>query len=251
MRIRLFLESPSGAVRLPRANLSIIQGLIYQVLPEQIAGPLHETGFPYERRRFKLFAFSWLRGKGAPKPSGDAVSFRSPLELVISSPRKEILLGAAQGLLEPRTLRLGNNEVTCSHVESSAPKAEGSEITIRTLSPITCYTTEAREEGRKRTIYHAPDEEPFLGQVQENLRRKSSLVFPEEDFAESRVTLEPVGRFRPKHNRFQAGDSHKILGWQGRFRLRGPQRMLQVALDAGLGAKNSAGWGCIALDGAG
>ena len=29
------------------------------------------------------------------------------------------------------------------------------------------------------------------------------------------------------------------------FRLEGPQELLQIALDCGLGAKNSAGWGCV------
>jgi len=32
------------------------------------------------------------------------------------------------------------------------------------------------------------------------------------------------------------------------LRLKGPEAMLQVALDAGLGAKNSQGFGCIVPD---
>jgi len=35
-----------------------------------------------------------------------------------------------------------------------------------------------------------------------------------------------------------------IKGWMGKYRLTGKPELLTVALDAGLGAKNSQGFGC-------
>ena len=48
---------------------------------------------------------------------------------------------------------------------------------------------------------------------------------------------------------FDAKLSCPIKGWAGDFRLEGPEELLQTALDCGLGAKNSSGWGCVAPDG--
>ncbi|KUK58056.1 MAG: CRISPR-associated protein, Cas6 family, partial [Synergistales bacterium 53_16] len=42
-------------------------------------------------------------------------------------------------------------------------------------------------------------------------------------------------------------DPRPIKGWWGIFRLKGPVELLRIGLDAGLGAKNSAGWGCVEL----
>jgi len=38
-----------------------------------------------------------------------------------------------------------------------------------------------------------------------------------------------------------------IKGWMGEYYLSGGPELLQVALDAGLGAKNSQGYGCCVL----
>jgi CRISPR-associated endoribonuclease Cas6 len=38
-----------------------------------------------------------------------------------------------------------------------------------------------------------------------------------------------------------------IKGWMGDYELSGDPALLQIALDAGLGAKNSQGYGCCEL----
>lgn len=38
-----------------------------------------------------------------------------------------------------------------------------------------------------------------------------------------------------------------IKAWEGTFRLLGPQELVELAYDTGLGAKNSQGFGCFEL----
>jgi len=38
-----------------------------------------------------------------------------------------------------------------------------------------------------------------------------------------------------------------VKGWHCVLGLEGPRDLLQLALDAGLGSKNSQGWGCVDL----
>jgi len=38
-----------------------------------------------------------------------------------------------------------------------------------------------------------------------------------------------------------------IKGWMGIYRLKGAVSLLKMALDAGLGAKNSQGFGCVEI----
>ena len=59
------------------------------------------------------------------------------------------------------------------------------------------------------------------------------------------MSVKPLGKVRERAALFSPRTRFPIKGWDGRFRLEGPRELLQVALDCGLGAKNSAGWGCV------
>lgn len=60
MRISIRLESLDGELTLPVHYNHLVQGMIYQSLDQALAQWLHERGFQYGKRRFKLFTFSRL-----------------------------------------------------------------------------------------------------------------------------------------------------------------------------------------------
>jgi CRISPR-associated endoribonuclease Cas6 len=246
MRIELTLDSANNEkVRLPRINLNLLQAMIYKIMPDELSEFLHEKGYKYEKRKFKLFSYSWIRGKKKPAFDEKHIYFEAPLKLTISSPIAETLEGLANGSLTSQTIRLGNNELICSSVLVKNDAVETDSIILNTLSPITCFSTLYKADGKPYTVYHDPREDVFQQQIRENLKKKYALIHPDKKIPDTEIEIQPIGKPRQQIARFKEEDPRPIKGWWGKFRLKGSKEMLQVALDAGLGAKNSAGFGCI------
>ncbi len=230
---------------LPRVNLHMIQAMVYGLLKKEFAKQLHDVGFELEKRRFKLFGFSWLRGEGRPHISKEQIMFRPPARITITSPVDQILNEAAGGALERQVLRLGNNILACQGVQVDTPRIDVDEVTLQTLSPITCYSTLRQHDNRRYTAYLDPRESAFQDQIHNNLVKKFLALHPDRAVPEGRVSFHPLGMPRLQVARFCPEDTMPIKGWWGRFRLQGPAELLQLGIDAGLGAKNSSGWGCV------
>lgn len=247
MKIHLSLKTLQGdKIRLPRVNLHILQGFVYNLMSGGLAKFLHDEGYEIEGRKFKLFSFSWLMGK--KKFFDDKyVVFQDGASLVISSPLPSISQDVINEVLQKERLRLAGNEVFCSSVNVyTEPVIEG-EIIIRALSPVCCYSTMYKADGKPYTVYHALSEQDFQRQIHNNLLKKYKLIYPERAVPEGKVILEPISRPRLQTALFKFDDPRPIKGWWGDFMLKGPKELLSVALDAGIGAKNSAGWGCVTL----
>lgn len=248
MHITLWFDAPrpkSGAyVRLPRANLHLFQSLLYAVLPPERSAFLHDVGYLVGGRRMKLFAMSWPMASSLPTFEERAIRFPLPLRLVVSTPVTATLDGIAGGALSARELRIGNNKVVCARVSAEQQRATGERLMVRTLSPITCYT-QVERRGRPFTLYYDPDDKDFAYSIHHNLVRKFRALHPDREPPEGIVRIDYVGDVHEKAARFREDMSFPIKGWMGRFLLEGPEELLQVALDCGLGAKNSSGWGCV------
>lgn len=231
-------------IRVPRSNLHLFQSLIYAVLPPDWSAFLHDEGYLVRGRRMKLFAMSWPIAASIPTFEERAIRFPLPLRLVISTPVVDTMDGIAGGVLSSKELRIGNNFVLCDRVEAEQQRVEGEALTVRTLSPITCYD-QVQRDGRPYTIYFRPEEESFAVSIHNNLVRKFRALHPDREIPQGTVSIEALDGVHEQAACFNADSSFLIKGWSGRFRLTGPTELLQLALDCGLGSKNSAGWGCV------
>jgi len=246
MRIDLTFNSVDGGrIRLSRINLYLLQAMIYNIMPEDLSEFLHNKGYKFEKRTFKLFAYSWLKGKTKPGFDDQFIYFTPPLKLTVTSPISKTLEGITNGSLTNKKIRIGNTDLECSSIMVAGNEVNGSSIIIRTLSPVTCFSTLYRPDGSPYTVYHDPREEIFQQQITENLKKKFSLIHPDKAVPDETVSMQPLGNPRQQVARFRPDDPRPVKGWWGKFKLKGPEELLQVALDAGLGAKNSAGFGCV------
>lgn len=249
MKIHLLFDvAENDTLRLKRQHQHQIQAMVYSLLDREYAHFLHSEGFVFgEKRHFKLFCFSTLSGDGPIRLENDFILIPAPVKLAITSPINPILEQLANNALSLQEIRLGNNILKCKEVKLEKPLAKSEEIVIQTLSPIVCYSTLKKYDGSDFTHYHTPYDKEFGEQIYANLTKKLTLIAPQKSLPEGMVRIEKLGRVRETIKFFSPEDSRPIKGWDGRFRLTGPQELLQVALDAGLGAKNSAGFGCIEL----
>jgi CRISPR-associated endoribonuclease Cas6 len=116
----------------------------------------------------------------------------------------------------------------------------GSEAEFYTLSPITVYSTLYTAEGRKKTYYFSPYEQEFSQLVSINLARKYRAYKGED--VQDNVSITPIGRPRERIVLFKGT---VIKAWTGRFIVKGDERLIEIAYEAGIGSKNSAGFGMV------
>jgi len=163
---------------------------------------------------------------------------------VVCSPLPLVVEEIAKGLLKEGRVRLGKAVLQVESVSVRSFTVTKNEVTVKMLSPLTVYST-LENSGHRHTYYYTPYEPRFQLLVGENLAKKYQLIFgrPADTSGFSIVPLK-VGERDLKVVKFKGT---VIKGWMGIYRLTGDPHLLEVALDAGLGSKNSQGFGCCEL----
>ncbi len=242
MRIEVELHPIDEVVALPVHYNAIVQGFIYRHLEAALAQQIHEEGWTDKRRRLKLFTFSRLQGKF--RRQGERLYFAGPLRLVIASPVEAFLESLAMHLIRAETLKLGASRVALVSVEVTMPPHHQRPVLLKSLSPITVYSTLQMPDGRKKTYYYAPQEPEFARQVLANLRRKVRAWTGADLPEDGATTFRPV-KVSTRNLSIVKYKGTVIKGWTGIYELDAPEPYFRMALDAGLGAKNSQGFGCV------
>jgi CRISPR-associated endoribonuclease Cas6 len=204
---------------------------------------LHNEGSKFEKRHFKLFTFSRLLGRFEPR--GRGIAFKGPISLWIASPLVKILESFASHLVKKGKVKLGDSYLRPTGVEVSFAEEPANSVMVRTLSPITAYSTLRAGDGKKKTYYYSPFEAEFSKLIGENLLKKYT-------FLNNRPPPGNDQSFTIKPEKVSNRNQHIIMfkdtvikAWSGIYRLEGSPELIQIAFDTGLGSKNSQGFGMI------
>jgi len=226
---------------LPIHHNHLLQGFLYHHLHLHIAEKLHSKGFPYEKRHFRLFTFSRLKGKHSLQPPD--MKFSGTIHWFIATSAREFLESLVQHLLKSRSLKIGNSRCILTGIEVPFPPAFTSPLFVQALSPITVYSTLGVPGGKRKTYYYSPFEQEFSRLLFENLKKKYFLIH-HQPYSGRDFQVEPVG-IQSHHQKVLYFKKTVVKGWMGRYKMTGEPILLEVAYDTGLGAKNSQGFGMI------
>lgn len=248
MRIRLELEAPGNKLLIPANYNHLLQAMIYANVSEKLAGFLHDEGFPFEKRNYKLFTFSRLFGNSRVlKPENTRsdlqIEFESPVHFFLSTPFERMLKEFANRMVSGESVRLGENHLAVSSVEILQPPVFGDrDAIIRMLSPVTMRSTLKKESGDSLTHYYSPLEKDFSRLIRENILKK---------YVAFNVDAPPEPEFEiiPEHFSLEQ-NAHElnykgflIKAYDGIFRLCGSGPLKLFAYDTGLGERSSQGFG--------
>lgn len=246
MRLVLRFEPKKGVLILPIHYNHLIQGMIYRTLDKSLRLWLHDEGFIWKKRKFKLFTFSRILSKRRHfNPDDRTISFYGPILLKISSLETKILESLAVYLVKNRDIQLNGTPCYFNAIEVEMPIRVGGPIKVRTLSPITVYRTLYTIDGSKKTYYYTPYEDEFEELLLDNLRRKAKAY---EERAGEKLPPLKEGGIKPIKVGRQVIIRFKgtvVKGWTGIFEVNLPEPYFTLAYDAGLGSKNSQGFGMI------
>lgn len=233
LAVTLWAASP---VRLPLAYNAMIQGALYKswrgIFPE-----LHDQGYADGPRRFRLFTFSPLQGHY--RVQGKQIVFDGALRLEVRSPVSELIDALCDSLQERGAMILGRNELPVISLESADRFLFFHHASIRTLSPVTVHET----QPNGHTAYYSPADEMFLpllvGNLESKLRVAGIPAAPVLSCVPNTQTLcKRVTRFKGTY----------ITAYEGRFELQAEPEAMALLYYAGLGSRNSQGFGMFTID---
>ncbi|WP_022854100.1 CRISPR-associated endoribonuclease Cas6 [Thermodesulfatator atlanticus] len=245
--MRISLRFFAEKLILPVHYNHILQAFIYRSLDETLARFYHEEGYRFLKRRFKLFTFSRLLAKDRSfDAQSRTITFKGPVCLKISAVDDRLLESLATYLVKKGSFRLGRNTCELDAVEVEMPVSPEGPVLVRAISPITTYSTLTTPEGKKKTYFYTPFEAEFSEKLLENLRRKAAAYWGEgaELPPLNGAYIRPL-RVSKKNEAIVNFKGYWIKGWTGLYEVNLPRLYFELAYDAGLGAKNSQGFGMI------
>lgn len=219
----------------PLAHQYALQGLIYHLLEEEPAfsQSLHEDGYASDRK-FKLFTFAHLKGRR--EVQGRYAHYADACYLEIRSPDERMIDTLASALTQRNTVEIYRQTLAVGGIRREECRIAESAVKIRMLSPVTAHLKQP--DGKVR--YLAPEEPAFAALIRENYRRKRAawLGAPVEDG----VDIAPV-EVTPRDKCITRFKGTALCGYYGVYSLSGSPEALTFLYDAGIGARNSQGFG--------
>lgn len=256
MRFQLTLQLINKQFRtLPLNYQYELSSFIYKTIAKgshEYAEWLHENGFQLGEKQFRMFTFSNLK---IPKKKIDiqkeTIEIESDtiiLELAFLPERstEEFI----KGVFSDRTFSIGNKQTIAEFVVQSIellPQPNFSQPMIGRMESPLCIT---KILENRTTKYIMPDEEGAKELLKNNLLRKYEAFYG-KPFAEDLFFVwETTSPIKSKLIKIKPNTPQqtKVRGAICSFRLFTHPELLKIAYNAGLGEKNSMGFGCVGIE---
>lgn len=237
LHIVFYSEHP---VFLPWHYSHLLHGFLYGAIAKASPGLgsfLHDQGFGTGAHRYKMLVFSKLYPRRA-KSFSDGLSLIPPIHWWVSSPLPAPLEALAITLLAERRVVLGSACLELERIEVEPLPEFSGRILCETISPLV-VSTGVRKGDKLHKRFLSPEEPDFWRIVEINLRRKAEalgILFPDG----AKVQFESRGKWRSRLLQVQGT---QVRGYEGRFVMEGEKSLLLLAYEAGLGERNSQGFG--------
>jgi len=217
-----------------------LQGMFYNLMSEAIPD-YHDDGTLIDNKKLKLFTFSRIYPLSSFKVENKRMKFDGSFIVYFASPMQEIIDAIFKSIESEEVFRVEKNYFTLKKTEMVIESSEES-LLVKTLSPITTYSTIVLPNGNRYTHYFSPYSSDFKKLVEENLKRKANALGIITD--EKTITVEPYG-ITEKNEKLLFYKGIIIKGWTGYFMLKGDKELIKLTLNSGLGAKNAQGFGMV------
>jgi CRISPR-associated endoribonuclease Cas6 len=211
---------------------------------------LHNQGFRYDGRRFKMFTFSQLDVRPYQMANGQIRLLGTDVSLAVRFAVDSSLENFIKGLFKEQRFSLGDRysatDFEVSRVDTIAAPAFTPTMTYRCLSPI-CIS---RTRENRSAEYLSPEAQGYGPLLVQNLVRKSSaLVHANEstpvEYPQFRFRLLNTPRKKGIHIKEYEANHTQVIGYLFHFELTAPVELHETGYYAGFGEKNSMGFGCV------
>lgn len=251
-KLKLQVQAEKWGRKIPLNYQYELSSAIYNILSKSSSGYaywLHENGFSVDNKKFKLFTFSHLV---IPRYSID----RENQRLVIQSDFVEWYLTFlpekstqrfVEGIFMQQHFQLGDRyskvEFWVREVEMMPPILYKEEMCFETLSPI--CVSQRLSDGK--TKYLSPIDSNYTAALLTGLTSRYKAFYGKNYegvlFCDFHLLSEP----KPVLIKMKADTPEQTLvrGYKYKFKIRLPESLMRIMIEAGAGEKGSMGWGMI------
>lgn len=236
MRIKICMIANED-LKLPIAYNHIIQKAIYRILDEDYATKVHDGGYNYKGKIFKLFNFSKLVIENKSIVNNNIIIHKGKVELTISSVDEIFIFNIISALIKESELKFNEGRLIIESIYSKK-QLNRTRVSVLTTSPVVV----TKSESGKFTKFHNPNEREFINSIENNLKFKYEAFFKEKYKGKLEVKILDINKIRKKIDRYK---NWIYEGYVGGFIIEGDKEMVELAYSCGLGSKNSQGFGAI------
>ena len=250
MRLQLTLNHPPNQV-LPINYQYLISSWIYHTLGNAnatYANQLHEHGYDFGGKHYKLFTFSALRPKwfDLNKKQRTFTLAKSPTTLELSFHVDEAVQHFVMGLFKDQKFQLTSGRFRADFevggIEMLPSPTFEKTMRFRLQTPL-CISR--NEEGKQYAQYLSPEDDGYVELLLQNLLRKQQALIPQlvGDTSDA-LELDFPYAFKILSKPFSKLFTIKgtdIRGYLFDFELTATEELLEVGYFGGMGEKNSSG----------
>ncbi len=237
MRLTVHIRFEAPLV-LPLNYQEVLEDFIYDQIPDKLyTCSLHDPAY---KRKFKLFTFSRLLGRGKVSLRQKKFRFERHLSWQVSSCLPGFIKEFGQSLLLKDNYYLYGQPFRVDGLHYETVTVNQSACVVRMLSPITVHNTFVSNTGHKTTQYFSPCDPAFVHLINQNLAQKYFACYGKPIHKKIRLTPLYVSCRDRVITRLKG---FRIEAWNGLYLLEGDPKTLTFACAAGLGGRNSSGFG--------
>lgn len=229
--MQIHLDFKTDMLNVPLAYNAMLHGMIFSVLASadaDYATFLHDRGQEENLNRYKLFTFGRLSGEY--RINGKEIIFPRRVSLEIRSADERFIQNFLYGCRKSERYKIGTNTVMLENCRLTDKIIDKECVRVRTLSPF-FYKAEYPENK----IF---DAEAAHYKLIDNARKK--WIYSGRDENDFRLELE--FKNEPKRVLTQFKNIY-ITSWDSELELTGNISTLNFIYNAGIGGKNSQGFG--------
>lgn len=251
MRIRLQLTIKRGSNTLPINYQYPVAAWIYKTI--HLANPefsawLHEHGYSYENRKFKLFTFSPIKFEDYIIQKDRIIAQTPNCSITLSFLLPEAVKHFVSGCFKSQHFGLGDKtsqvdfEAQAIDIESEIEFANA--MRFRSVSPI-CISEPVERNGKLTSQYLSPDDAGYEKRFFDNLREKylSANEGAKELTGNCKLTVLSTPKSKLITIKQGTPAESKVRGYQYNFEIEAPKELIEVGYYAGFGSMNSMGFG--------
>ena len=240
IQLSFALDTP---ISLPLSYHKLIQAYIYNILNQsdpEFATFLHDTGYGSGSKTYKLFVFSLLQGNNRTDIPSKAITFYDKVSLEIRSPKEEFCQKLLDGIQKAPDHKLSKQTLKLDNCSFSRYEITKDCVNIEMLSPLCLSSPNSPDPGILKTFYYNPLDLGFTKALNSNTIRKYEAFSGNTDSID--LSLETL-ELRTKDKYVTSFDNTWITAWNGEYSLKGNPEILTFLYNAGLGSRNSQGFG--------
>ncbi len=217
-------------------TIRIMQGFLYKKLADIGASYIHHETYSSNSKVFRHFCFS------------DLICKDNNYHFYFSSALDDIIPAFCQKLYQD-DIYYEKIRLKCTSIEVIDNTVKDRSIYISTKSPVVVDRTIHLENGKKKRIYYSPLDDEFLAIVKKNLIDKYNSIH-QEQIKNAELSIKNVQHCKKVTKKYIKASAKKpieiiIKGYEFDCEICGDKRLLQTALNSGLGAKNAQGFGFV------